>query len=112
LEGNENQIEWAEGIRSRVDQEFDRVAIALKGAAKKQHGQNHRDTVAIIGILEEKRGEVLAIDQAAYFIRVWQDLKDQVRQLICEDPRYRAIRASRLLVNEPPLSLLGATDAV
>lgn len=103
LVGTESQIEWAEGIRYRVDQEFDRVAGALQGAADKQQGQDRLDTLAIIGILEEKRGEVLAIGQAGYFIRVWQDLKDQVRKLIHEDSRYRAIRISRQLVNESAL---------
>jgi hypothetical protein len=112
LAGTESQIEWAEGIRSRVDEEFDRVASALQGAAEKQQGQDRLDTLSIIGILEEKRKEVLAINQAGYFIRVWQDLKDQVRQLIHQDPRYRAIRASRLLVNELPLSGMDASYAV
>jgi hypothetical protein len=112
LAGSESQIEWAEGIRSRIDEEFDRVASALQGAAEKQQGQDRLDTLSIIGILEEKRKEVLAIDQAGYFIRVWQDLKDQVRQLIHKDPRYQAIRASRQLVGESPLSGLDASHAI
>ncbi len=103
LAGTESQIDWAEGVRSRVDREFDRVAAALQGAADKQQGQDRLDTLAIIGILEEKRGEVLAIDQAGYFIRVWQDLKDQVRNLIHGDARYQAIRTSRQLLNASAL---------
>lgn len=112
LVGTESQIEWAEGIRSRVDKEFDRVASALQGAAEKQRGQDRLDTLAIISILEEKRREVFAIDQAGYFIRVWQDLQDQVRQLIHQDPRYRAIRASRQLIGEPASSSLDACHAL
>lgn len=103
LAGTESQIQWAEGIRSRVDKEFDRVAGALRGAAQKQRGRDQLDTLAIISILEEKRGEVLAIDQAGYFIRVWQELKDQVRKLIHEDSRYQAIRTSRRLLNASAL---------
>ena len=112
LAGTESQIEWAEGIRSRIDEEFDRVANALQGAAEKQQGQDRLDTLSIIGILEEKRKEVLAIDQAGYFIRAWQNLKDQVRQLIHEDPRYRAIWASRRLAGETPPSGWDASHAI
>jgi hypothetical protein len=100
LSGTVGQIEWAEGIRSRVEKEFDRVANALQGASEKQHGQDQLDTFAIIGILEEKRAKVLGIEEAGYFIRVWQDLRDQVRQLIREDARYRALRTRQRLTNE------------
>lgn len=55
LMGTESQIEWAEGIRSRVDSEFNRVAGALQAVAEKQQGQDRLDTLAILGILEEKR---------------------------------------------------------
>jgi hypothetical protein len=49
----------------------------------------------IIQVLEEKRREVMAIDQAAYFIRTWRELNDQVRQMIAHDERYRTIQAER-----------------
>lgn len=110
LTGTSSQIEWAEGIRIRIDEEFDRVANAFRGVAGKQTEQDRQDTLTIIEILEEKRAEVLAIEQAGYFIRVWQDLKDQVRQLIHEDARYRAIRASRLL--HAPSSILESPSAL
>jgi hypothetical protein len=55
------------------------------------------DTRAVIAILEEKRVEVMAKDQAGYFIRQWQELKDQVRQMISQDSRYQAIKANRVL---------------
>jgi hypothetical protein len=88
LTGTPAQIEWAERIRPLVDTEFDRVANALKGAASP-------DTDAVIAILEEKRHEVMARDQAGYFIHDWQELNDQVRQMIGQDARFQAIQARR-----------------
>jgi hypothetical protein len=35
----------------------------------------------------------MAREQAGYFIRDWQELKDQVQQMIARDERYQAIRA-------------------
>lgn len=51
--------------------------------------------MAVIAILEEKREETMAHDQAGYFIRNWQELTDQVRQMIAADSRYQVIRANR-----------------
>jgi hypothetical protein len=48
----------------------------------------------VSAILEEKRAEVMAKDQAGYFIHEWQELRDQVRLMITHDPRYKAIKAS------------------
>jgi hypothetical protein len=87
MTGTPSQIEWAELIKPRVSAEFDRVAKALKGAA------NTPDTRAVIAILEEKRAEVMAKDHAGYFIRDWQELRDQVRRMIGQDSRYQAIKA-------------------
>ena len=87
MTGTANQIEWAEQIKFRVAMEFDRVAKALEAA-----GRNRVRTRAVIQILEDKRAEVMAKDQAAYFIVEWQELRDQVRQLIARDPRYQGIR--------------------
>jgi hypothetical protein len=87
LTGTVNQIEWAERIRLQVDAEFDRVARVLKAAANKQSRQRRIDTFAMVAILEEKRLEVLANPKAGYFIRDWQELSDQVRQLILQDAR-------------------------
>jgi hypothetical protein len=39
----------------------------------------------------------MAIAQAGYFIRDWQNLNDQVRQMIAKDPQYQAIKAKRKL---------------
>jgi hypothetical protein len=47
----------------------------------------------VIAILEDNRADVMAKDQAGYFIHNWQELRDQVRQLIVQDPCYRAMRA-------------------
>ena len=87
MTGTANQIEWAEQIKVRVAMEFDRVAKALEAA-----GGNRVSTRAVIQILEDKRAEVMAKDQAGYFIVEWQELRDQVRQLIARDPRYQGIR--------------------
>jgi hypothetical protein len=95
LRGSPSQIEWAERIRCTVNAEFDRVAEALVAATSKQSPENQRDADAVITILEKKRAEVMAIDEAGYFIHEWQDMDGRVRQMIIDDPRYAAIRAKR-----------------
>jgi len=97
LSGTDSQIEWAERIRQSVHSEFDRVANAFRQAAERQQGQDRQDTLAIIATLEEKRTETLANDRAGYFIRVWQELNDQVRKLLAEDARFKAIEVERRL---------------
>jgi len=93
LTGSVDQIEWAERIRNQVNGEFDRVAKALQAAALKQSDQDRVNTYEIMLILEEKRGEVLSNGRAGYFIHDWQELRDQVRKLIINDARYKAIKA-------------------
>ena len=93
MTGTANQIEWAEQIKLRVGTEFDRVAKALETAAGNQTERNRISTRAVIGILEDKRAEVMAKDRAGYFIGEWQELGDQVRRLVTQDPRYQAIKA-------------------
>jgi inactivated superfamily I helicase len=93
LTGTVNQIEWAERIRIQVDAEFDRVARALESAASKQSEPDRTNTHLIIAILEEKRLEVMSNPKAGYFIHDWQELGDQVRQMILKDDRYKAIKA-------------------
>ncbi len=95
MTGTPSQIEWAVQIIPRVALEFDRVANAFRQAAEKQAELDRLDTEAILVILEEKKTEVLSSDSAGYFIRDWQELTDQVRQLIFSDPRYQIIRAAR-----------------
>ena len=95
MTGTPSQIEWAERIRPLVNAEFDRVASALTVAAADRGEQVRRDTDVVIAILEEKRAEVMARDQAGYFIHGWQELNDQVRQLIGKDPRYQSIKARK-----------------
>jgi hypothetical protein len=95
--GTVNQVGWAEQIKARVSAEFDRVAKALESAAGKQGEQDRADTRAVIAILEDKRSKVMAKDQAGYFIHDWQELRDQVRQMITQDPRYQAIKANRVV---------------
>jgi hypothetical protein len=78
-----------------VSDEFDRVATALQSVAHRQDARKRIDTEAVIAILEEKRVEVLSRDQAGYFIRDWQEISGQVRQLIAQDSRYQAIKAEK-----------------
>lgn len=92
LRGSEAQVEWAERIRLQVDAEFDRVASAFRVVSRRQGAARRARTEAIIAILEEKRTEVMAHHQAGYFIQDWQEISDQVRRSIYDDPRFLAIR--------------------
>jgi len=93
MKGTANQVEWAQRIRCRVSAEFDRVAASFRSVAEKQYDGNRADTEAIIGILEEKRSEVMSREEAGYFIHDWQEINDQVRQMIAHDSRYQEIKA-------------------
>jgi hypothetical protein len=95
LVGTPNQIEWAEQIKDRVHKEFDRVGMVLKSVAATQVSWDQTDTLKLVAILEEKRHDVMANDRAGYFIHDWQELRDQVREMIVKDPRYGKITASR-----------------
>jgi hypothetical protein len=95
LSGSEAQVEWAERIRSQVGTEFDRVAAAFREVAAKQSGSERTSTEAILAILDEKRAEVLGKQEAGYFIHNWQEIGDQVRQMIFRDTRYQAIKSTR-----------------
>jgi hypothetical protein len=93
--GTANQVDWAERIKRQVSAEFDRVAKALESAMSRQAEPKREETWTAIAILEEKRAEVMAQDEAGYFIREWQELRDQVRQMITQDSRHQTIRANR-----------------
>lgn len=95
LSGTVNQVEWAQRIRLEVDAEFDRVAAAFRVVAAKQSDGKRADTEATIAILEDKRLEVMSRAQAGYFIHDWQEISDQVRQLIFRDARYQTIKNNR-----------------
>jgi hypothetical protein len=92
LTGTVNQIEWAERIRTQVNAEFDRLASVLEAAALKKSEPARSDALAVIAILEDKRAEVMANQMAGYFIHDWQELRDQVRQMILNDAKYKAIQ--------------------
>ena len=96
MSGTVNQIEWAKQIKTQVNAEFDRVKAALEATAATQSGQDRMDTQAIIAILEDKRTEVMAHQEAGYFIHDWQELRDQVRQMILKDDRYKAIKSRKV----------------
>ena len=93
MTGTVNQIGWAEQINVKVNAEFDRVRKVLESAASKQSAKDRVDTEAMIAILEDKRAEVMAREQAGYFIHDWQELRDQVSQMIVGDSRYKVIRS-------------------
>jgi hypothetical protein len=95
MTGTANQIEWAERIKRQVSDEFNRVARTFRSVAERQGDAARADTDAIIAILEEKRAEVMSREQAGYFIHDWQEIGDQVRQMISRDARYQAIRRKR-----------------
>ena len=93
MSGTAAQVEWAERIKRQVSAEFDRVAASFRSVAGKQGDDKRADTEAIIAILEEKRAEVMSREQAGYFIHDWQEISDQVRQMIFHDARYQAIKS-------------------
>ena len=95
MSGSVAQVEWAERIKRQVNAEFDRVSAAFWLIADRQDDDTSADTEAIIAILEEKRSEVMSREQAGYFIHDWQEISDQVRQLIGQDSRYQAIAARK-----------------
>ena len=96
MSGTANQVEWAERIKLRVNEEFDRVSASFRAVADRQKDRRRADTEAIIAILEDKRTEVMRREQAGYFIHDWQEIGDQVRQMIFQDARYQAIKSNRL----------------
>ena len=95
MTGTPSQIEWAERIKPQVSAEFDRVAAAFQAVAGNQSEPARARTQVILAILEEKRAEVMAREQAGYFIHDWQELTDQVRKMIAQDSRYPAHDAHR-----------------
>lgn len=95
LSGTVAQVEWAQRIRRQVDADFSRVAASLQVVASRQTKESRAGTEAIIAILEDKRAEVMSHERAGYFIREWQEISDQVRRSIFQDPRYRTIESER-----------------
>jgi hypothetical protein len=92
LTGTESQVEWAERIRRLVNDEFDRVAKSFRSVAAAQSTAKRARTEAILAILEDKRRGVMSRTEAGYFIRDWQDISDQVRQMIGSDARYQQLQ--------------------
>lgn len=97
ITGTESQIEWAQRIKPKVGVEFDRVVRVFETVGAKQREPDRAETQAIVALVREMRNGVMANHEAGYFIRVWPEIKDQVRQMVSEDPRYLAIRAARAL---------------
>lgn len=95
LTGTPSEIESAERIRTGVGDEFDRVAEELLLSSGKRAERDRTDTRAMIAILEEERLEVLRRTEAGYFIKDWQELTNQVSQLVRGDSRYQVIRSAK-----------------
>src|ERR1051326_7907600 len=95
MTGTVNQIEWAKQIKTQVGAESDRLKLALEAAAARQSGQHRLGTQAMIAILEDKRSEVMAHEDAGYFIHDWQEPRDQARQMLMKDSRYKTIKAGK-----------------
>ena len=103
MTGTASQVEWAELIKRRVNDEFDRVARAFRTAAGKQSEARRADTEAILAILEDQRAGVMRREEAGYFIRDWQEMGDQVRQMIFRDAQYQKIKAARAALGRTAL---------
>ena len=90
--GTANQVDRAERIRKQVGTDSiawrERSSQRLANRRAKANGLS-----GWIAILEDKRDEVIANDDAGYFIREWHELRDQVQQMVTQDSRYQAIRA-------------------
>jgi hypothetical protein len=97
MTGTETQIEWGAKLKLRVGTEFDRVSRVFQTVCDKQREPDRAETEAIIAMVGEMRSTVMANDDAGYYIREWQDLKNQVRDMVSQDQRYKAIRANREL---------------
>jgi hypothetical protein len=95
LTGTAAQVEWAERIKRRVNDQFDRLAVSFRLVADREINDKRAETEAIIAILEDKRAEVMSRQEAGYFIQDWQEIGDRVGKMIVRDPRYRAIRCNR-----------------
>jgi hypothetical protein len=95
MTGTASQLEWARRIKRQVNDEFDRVAALLRSVARKQSVAKRAETEAVLCIFEDKRSEVMSKQQAGYFIHDWQEIGDQVRQMIFQDARYQAIKSNR-----------------
>ena len=99
-------MEWAERIRVTGAAEFARVAAAFRAVGGKQSEEKRAETEAILVILEDKRVEVMSRPEAGYFIKDWQEIGDQVRQMIGRDARYQAIQAQRARATGTGLGLV------
>jgi hypothetical protein len=100
LVGTENQIAWAEQIRANVDAEFNRVAAALESVVTHQTGSNQVRTRLAITILEGHHGAVMARNDAGYFIKEWQEIRDQVRKMVTADTRHKTLTLNKVTATE------------
>ena len=97
MTGGGLQVEVAERIKVRAGADFDRFTAAFEVLSNTQNEPERGETLAIVAIVKELRAQVMANDDAGFFIRGWQDLGDQVRTMVLKDPRVKAIQAQRAL---------------
>lgn len=95
MSGSPSQVEWAERIKKSVGEEFARVERSFRSVADTQSGSKRAETEVILTILEEKRAAVMSRLEAGYFIHDWQEINDQVRNMINRDVRFLAIKNTR-----------------
>jgi hypothetical protein len=100
MSGTQNQVEWAEQIRLRVDKEFDRVSAAIASRAAGRSKDKQAEAELVLTILESKREAVMRRRAAGYFIHDWQEIDDQVRRMILTDECYVALKANRKVPGE------------
>ena len=52
-------------------------------------------TLSVIAILGKKWAEVMAKNQAGYFVHEWHELRNRIQRMIVHDFRYQAIKANK-----------------
>jgi len=95
LTGSEAQIEWAERIRVQAAAEFDRFERAFLEVSRRQSPVDRQDTEAIILIVRSYRDQVMKNPSAGYFIRDWQDIGQQIRNMLAANEDCRTIKLLR-----------------
>jgi hypothetical protein len=93
LMGTRSEIEWAEGIRRILNSKFNSVARTLRSAASNKSVEKRKYVEEVIRILEEKRTEVMAREEARIFIGEWKQFGGRVRRMIYQDKRYLLLKA-------------------
>lgn len=116
LRGATDQVAWANQIRSQVAIEFDQLRVAIEAGSNKYRALDRSETSTLLAILEEHRANVLAADQAEFFITRWQSAHDGVQHLVLGDERSKTVldaRTARKVRTEAvaPIRYMGFDDS-